>query len=175
MKRTLCALLALICLACPAWAEVTLESVSPTPSAAPAGVAFSGDGISLTLPSGLEPLSQEALEGYAAAVEHDFPGAAQISLAAADEARGAFVALLRTESELSATEAAREAAERILGGSESVAEVQYGENACAALACAIEARTYTLYLLSDGAQLLVLAVSGLEEKEVSGILTGLQF
>ena len=88
MKRTICALLALICLACPAWAEVTLESVSPTPSAAPAGVAFSGDGISLTLPSGLEPLSQEALEGYAAAVEHDFPGAAQISLAAADEARG---------------------------------------------------------------------------------------
>ena len=154
MKRTLCALLALICLVCSAWAEIALQPVSPTPSAAPAGEVFSGEGLSLTLPAGFALLSQDALEGYAAAVESDYPGDAHIVLAAAD--------------------AAREAAERILGGSESVAEVQYGEHSCAALACAIDDRTYALYFLSDGARLLVCAVSGLEEKEISEILTGLQ-
>lgn len=175
MKRTLCALLALICLVCSAWAEIALQPVSPTPSAAPAGEVFSGEGLSLTLPAGFALLSQDALEGYAAAVESDYPGAAHIVLAAADGERGAFVALLQTESVLTAADAAREAAERILGGSESVAEVQYGEHSCAALACAIDDRTYALYFLSDGARSLVCAVSGLEEKEISEILTGLQF
>ena len=175
MKRMLCALLALICIACPAWAEVVLQPISPTPSAAPVGESFSGDGISLALPAGFALLTQDALAGYAAAVESDYPGAARIVMAAADEARGAFVALLLTESDDSAADAAREAAERILGDSESVAEVQYGDNACAALACAIGERTYTLYFLSDGARVLVVAVSALEEREVAEILTGLQF
>lgn len=175
MKRMLCALLALIWISCPAWAETALQPVSPTPSAVPAGASFSGDGLSLTLPAGFSLLSQDALEGYAAAVESDYPGAARIVMAAADEARGAYAALLLSDSHVSAAEAAREAAERILGDSESVAEVQYGDNACAALACAIDERTYTLYFLSDGARVLVVAVSALEEREVAEILTGLQF
>ena len=108
-------------------------------------------------------------------MESDYPGAAHVAMAAANAQREAYVALLTADSDLAAADAAREAAERILGSSDGVAEMQYGENACTALACAIDGRTYTLYFLSDGARLLVCAVSGLNAREISEMLAGLQF
>ena len=175
MKRMLCALLALIWITCPAWAEITVLPSLPTPEAAPAGKAVSIDGVSLTLPAGFTTLDADALEGYAAAVESDYPGAAQILLAAQNAQREAYIALLSRESEVAAADAACEAAERILGDSDGVAEVQYGENPCAAMACAIEGRTYTLYFLSNGDRLLVCAVSALEAQEIAEMLAGLAF
>lgn len=182
MKRTLYAVVLILLLSpCLAGAELAstpaapIAPIAPTPSAGPTGAVFSGEDLTVTLPAGLEPMEDAELEGYAAAVQSDYPDAARIVLAAVDAEAGAAVSFSIAESAMDASTAAREAAERILGSADGVAEIQYGDHSCAAFACAIGEQTYTLYLLSDGARLLIVGTSGLEEAEIAAMLTGLRF
>lgn len=175
MKRIRSVLLALLLVPCLALAEAPMELVTPTPSAEPAGTVFSNEDLTVTLPLGLEPMEEAALAGYAAAVQGDYPDAARIVLAAADAEAGVAVAFSIVESDADADAAAREAAQRILGSAESVAQIQYGAHRWSAFACAIGEQTYTLYLLSDGERLLIVGASGLEESKIAAMLTGLRF
>jgi len=75
MKRILCMLMLAIFLPCCALAESQLVLVSPTPSAqpVPVGVEFSCEAFFVTLPAGMEILSDAQMEGYTAAVQAAFP------------------------------------------------------------------------------------------------------
>lgn len=171
-RRILCALTALLLIAVPALAESKSTSAPNTPS--PAGTKFSKDGVSLTLPAGLEILEGDALEAYDAAAQADYPDTARTILAAVDP-DGAAVVLFEAESEVEALEAASDAANALISDPDAAGEVEFGRNKAAAFACAIGEQTYRLYFFSDGERLLIAGISGLEQDEIDEMLTGLKF
>ena len=172
-RRFLCALIALTLAAAPAQAQGGL--ISAIVSAAPVRGAFEADGLSITLPAGLEALEGEDLEAYEAAAQFDYPDAARTILAAVNAERSASLILAEAETELDCLDAAREAAEALISDPEAAAEVEFGENRAAAFACAIGEQTYRLYYLSNGERLLIVGVSGVEQREIDEMLTGLSF
>lgn len=197
-RRFLCALMALMLTAVPALAESdstlaptetvavtptptaetaapTIAMVTPTPSPVPAGTVFEADGLRLTLPEGLEPLEGEMLAAYEAALQADYPETAETILAAVDAERGAALTLAQAESDKDCLDAAREAAEVLIGNPDAAAEEEFGETRAATFACAIGEQTYRLYYLSDGARLLIVGASGLEQSEIEQMLTTLEF
>lgn len=196
--RFLCALTALMLIAAPALAEgeptpapaktakitpaptaetaaPTIALVTPTPSPAPAGTTFEADGVRLILPEGLKPLEGELLEAYEAAPQADYPDTAETILAAVDAERGAALTLARAVSDKDCLDAAREAAEVLIGNPDAAAEEEFGANRAASFACAIGEQTYRLYYLSDGAHLLIVGASGLEQSEIDQALASLEF
>lgn len=183
MKRIFCALTACILLGSFALAEA-VPSASPvpemllitaTPTAAPLGTVFSNEDLTVTLPLGLEILDEAAREGYDAAVQADFPGAARTVLAAAGEDKGAVVHFSVSDLEMDAAAAAREAAEKILHSTATVTDVQYGANSYSGFACAIGEQIYKLYYLKGEKGMLMIGTSGLEETQIASMLSGLVF
>ena len=172
-RRFLCALTALALAAAPAMAEGGL--VSAVVSASPVRAEFEEDGLSLTLPAGLEVLRGEEFDAYEAAAWFDYPETARTILAAVDANRGAALVIAEAESDLDCLDAAREAAETLISDPEAATEETFGENRAAAFACAIGDQTYRLYYLSDGARLLIVGVSGVDQGAIDNMLTGLSF
>lgn len=185
MKKILCGMIAACMLICPAPAEgspeviadptISIQLVSPTPTAQPVGETFSSEDLIVTLPAGLRILSREELSGYEAAVQDDFPGAGQTLLAAANDDFSAVLTFAAADIATDGASAANEAAERILGSSTGVVQSQHGENSYAAFACAIEEDVYRLYCLGNETRLLIIGAVGLEEAQLSGMLAGLVF
>lgn len=184
MNRFMAILAAMMLLFCCAAAEEGAADASPTPgivlitptpTAAPAGEVFASEDIIITLPAGLNILAGDELASYEAAVEDDFPGAGRTLLAAANEDYSAALVLSLVESKQSAAEFAREAAQIVLGGTDAVSEVNYGENSYSAFTCAIGEQQYKLYFLAGGDEMLVIASSGLTDAESETMLTGLNF
>lgn len=153
-------------------ATPALATASPSPT--PAGVLWEGGGLRLLLPQRLSPLDADALEGYAAAAQSDFPGAGETILLAASADFSAAANFSAIDGASDALQAAREAAEGILGSADTVTELTYGENHCAAFACAIGEQTYSLYFFSDGARVIVAGASGLDASEISAMLSSLR-
>ena len=174
-KRFLCALIALMMIAMPALAEGGLVSALESSTPEPAGTEFERDGLRLTLPAGLELLEGEILEAYDAAVQFDYPDAAQTILAAVDVENGAALLLAEAESDADCLNAARDAAETLIGNPDIAKEKDCGENHCAYFACAIGEQTFRLYFLSDGERLLIVSASGLKGAEVEDMLAELEF
>lgn len=182
LLRTLAAMLSLAAL--PALAEGGLVQAlaTPAPTAAPtaapestpAGPEFTGGGLRLTLPEGFEILAGEELAAYEAAVQFDFPGAAQTLFAAADPKRGASLVLVAFESEASCLDAAREAAQALVGDPDAAEELQIGETPAAQFDCAVGGQRFRLRYLSDGGRILVLGASGLEGAELDAVLGTLE-
>lgn len=147
-------------------------TISPTPEPTPAPVVFDGDGLKLTLPHGFEIVQSDVMAGFEAALHADYPDAAQTLFAAADAEREAAVIAAFVESDAESLDAAREAADALLGDPEAISEVQFGENRFVYFACAIGERGYHLYYFSDGARLFILGISGLESAEIEEMLAG---
>lgn len=148
---------------------------APTPTATPAGTLCERDGVRIALPAGMTVLEGAALAGYEAAVQADFPGTAETILAATDEARGAVALLAGLDSDADCLDAAREAAQALLGDAAAASEQSFGENRCALFSCAVEGKPYHLYYFSNGERLLVAGFSGLETAEIEAALTELEF
>lgn len=185
MKRFLSLALLLMLLVGAAIAEpaasqtpVTLPVISPTPTAAPtpepAGTLFSNDQISLYLPEDMEALTEEELAGFTAAALDDFPDAAQMILAASHIDRDAYVLISQLEAAQSPAEAAREAANTILGSDAGVLETAFGGNTCACFACAIGETTFNLYYFSNGEALICITCCGLEDAQIHAMLNGMK-
>ena len=172
-RRFFCALTALLLAAAPAVAEGGL--ISAIVSAAPVSAQYEADGLSLTLPTGLEILEGVEFEAYAAAVRFDYPETAHTILAAVNAEHSAALIVAEAETDLDCLDAAREAAEKLISDPEAATEEEFGENRAAAFACAIGEQTYRLYYLSDGERLLIVGVSGVEQAEINEMLTGLSF
>ncbi len=128
----------------------------------------------MRLPRGLEPLDGEEMAGYEAAVLSDYPGAAQTLLAAASADRSAALLVAAIDSDAGCLEAAREAAGALLGYPDAARELRFGANRCAGFGCAIGAQAYRLYFFSGGAQLILIAATGLEAEDVEAMLAGLR-
>lgn len=156
----------------PAPTLAPLLTISPTPEPTPAPVVFEGDGMKLTLPQGFELLEGDAKAGFEAALQGDYPNAAQTLFAAMDVSHEAAVMAAFVDSEEDSHDAAREAADALLGDPDAVSDVQFGENRFASFACAIGERGYHLYYFSDGARLFILGISGLERAQIEEILSG---
>ena len=174
-KHFLCALIALMMIAMPALAEGGLVSALESSAPEPTGTEFARDGLRLTLPAGLELLEGEILEAYEAAVQFDYPDAAQTILAAVDVENGAALLLAEAESDADCLDAARDAAETLIGNPDIAKEKDCGKNHCAYFACAIGEQTFRLYFLSDGERLLIVSASGLKGAEVEDMLAELEF
>lgn len=184
-RRFLCALIALMLIALPAMAEGGLNSAlatpepatpaSETPTPAPAGVDVTRGDLQITLPAGMEVLEGEALEGYDTALQLDYPETAETVLAAVDAEREAMVIIAEIDSDMDCLDAAREAAEQLIGSPENAKERTFGENRCAYFLCAIGEQTFRLYYLSDGARLRIVGTSGLQRGEAEDMLAGLRF
>ena len=189
MKRLISLLICLLLPAACALAEVALPTaptatVAPTttatptpslaPTAVPAGQLFTCDEVRLNLPYGLTLLDEEASAGYEAAVQADFEGAAR-TLAVAADGNGGMLLLTICDSEADCMTAAAEAARDILGENAAVSEITFGENRCAAFACAIQGRDYRLYLFANGKNVLCVGVSGLSDAQISAALESLKF
>ena len=195
-RRFFCALIALMLAALPALAEGGLISalststpaavtstpepatptpVPATPTPAPAGVEFARGSLRVTLPYGMEVLEGEALEGYEAAVQIDYPITAQTILAAMDAERGAAVLIAEAATDMDCLSAARAAAESLIGNPDHAKEREFGGNRCAYFLCAIGQQIFRLYYLSDGERLLIVSASGLRQSEAEAMLAGLRF
>lgn len=149
--------------------------VTPTPTAMPMGETFSSEDLIVTLPFGMEMLSGDALAGYKAAVQHDFPDAGRLLLTAVNGDFTAAATFSVIESDADAPDAAMEAARIILGESAAISETRHGENAYAYFSCGIGEDVYSLYYLKGSQGLLVIGLSGISEAETAAMLTGLIF
>ena len=193
MKRILSLLAALALLTAPAFAEASAApaataasiapAVSPTPPAVPTpsptpepyGTEYILDEFTVRLSDELLPLDEEALAGYAAAAASDFPDSGEMRLVAANADFSAAISFSLAPSNQSAAEAAREAAQTILGSDAGVVETRFGENACACFACAIGDMTFHSYYFALDGQLLVVTASGLADADLAAILENLTF
>lgn len=181
MKKALLLVLAACLICCSALAEnspsptVTIQMVTPTPTAAPLGTVFSSEDLIVTLPYGMDILPAEELEGYEAAVQNDYPDAARTILVAADESSGAFISFSAAEMTMDAAAAAREAAQKILSTEDVVQEKSFGDNSYACFVCAIGEQQYRLYYLAGEGRMLVIGTTGVEETALESMLSGIVF
>lgn len=162
MKKIICAILA-VCLL------ISLAYAEGNPAV------FSCEDFSITLPEGMRILAEQESAGYEAAVEADFPNAAETMLAAVSEDEGKAITVSLVESKQDGLAAAKEAAEKILGSSTSVKENTYGKNTCGSLICAVGDLQFELYYLSKGEKLMIVGFSGLERTEIEETLSGISF
>lgn len=174
MKRLFSILLLALLLPCFAAAESAITLVTPMPSAA-VGVEFSCEAFIVRLPAGMLAMDEADLTGYEAALQSAFPGAAQTLLAAVNPGTGAALCFALANSALTPDEAAREAATHILGSPDSAQAFAFGSNSAAGFACAVQDTTFRIYFFSNGSQLLLSAITGLNDAEVEGMLTTLDF
>lgn len=179
MKKAMFIALAAGLLCCAALAEGSPAPTAAiqlvTPTAAPQGASFSSEDLIVVLPYGMEILSEEALIGYEAAVQNDYPDAARTLLVAADASSGAFISFASAPIEAAALEAAKEAAEEILSDGSIVQEKQFGENHYAGFVCAIGEQQYRLYYLAGEGRMLIVGASGMEEAALEDMLAGIVF
>ena len=176
-KRLFCALAALLLAMTPALAEEETATAAATlaPTPAPTGVPHVQDGLQLLLPAGMVVLEGDALAAYDAAVQADYPDTARTLLAAVNSETGALLTIAEAESGANCLDAAREAAQTLIGDPDAAQAAEYGENRCAAFACAIGEQIFRLYYFSDGEHLRILGASGLTDAELDALLTGLSF
>ena len=92
-----------------------------------------------------------------------------------EDGNGGMLLLTICDSEADCMTAAAEAARDILGENAAVSEITFGENRCAAFACAIQGRDYRLYLFANGKNVLCVGVSGLSDAQISAALESLRF
>ena len=193
MKRILSLLAALALILSAASAETMLSvtatpastgltttlSPTPTPSASPTpepyGVEYPLDEFTVRLSDMLLPVDDEVLEGYTAAAQSDFPDSGEMCLVAVSADDSAAISFALAPSDQSAAEAAREAAQTILGSDAGVVETRFGENDCACFACAIGDMTFHIYYFALDGQLLTVTASGVEESDRAAILENLTF
>lgn len=181
MKRILCILAVLTLMPLAACAETTVVDVlqlitsTPAPSPEPAGETFASEDLIVTLPAGMTILDEADRAGYEAAVQADFPNAGRTVLAASNGDHSAALIFALAESDQEALSAAREAAERIIGSADEVRQTTLGENSFCSFACAVESSVFHIYCISDGARLLTIGASGLEEDQIETMLAGLNF
>lgn len=131
--------------------------------------------ISLTLPEGLVQLTGDDLAGYEAAVEADFPESGRTILAAVSEDAAQAVTVMALESDLDGAEAAKHAAEKILGSTESVFELALNEKRFGSFTCAVGDLLFELYYIDNAGTLFIIGVSGLEKAEIEEMLGGILF
>ena len=148
---------------------------SPSPTPEPYGTEYILDEFTVRLSDELIPLDEEALAGYNAAAQSDFPNSGEMRLVAANADYSAAIGFFLAPSAQTAAEAAREAAQTILGSSEGVVETRFGGNVCACFACAIGDMTFHSYFFALDGQLLVVTASGLEDTDLASILDNLSF
>ena len=157
-------------------ASVTLAPTpSPSPTPEPFGTEYVLDEFTVRLSDELLPLDAEALAGYEAAAQSDFPDSGEMRLVAANADYNAVIGFALAPSDLTAVEAAREAANTILGSDAGVVETRFGENDCACFACAIGDMTFHIYCFALDGQLLSVTASGVEESDLAAILESLTF
>ena len=94
-------------------------------------------------------------------------------LVAANADYSAAISFALAPSDQSAAEAAREAAQTILGSDAGVVETRFGENVCACFACSIGDMTFHIYYFALDGQILTVTASGLEETDLAAILESL--
>lgn len=148
---------------------------TPSPTPEPFGTEYVLDEFTVRLSDELLPLDGEALAGYNAAAQSDFPDAGEMRLVAANEDFSAAIGFALAPSDQSAAKAAREAAQTILGSDAGVVETRFGENVCACFACAIGEMTFHIYYFALDGQLLTVTASGLEDAVLAAILESLTF
>lgn len=177
MKRFICMLLLPISLFCVARAETlpSLTVVTPAPTATPVGTEFSCEAFIVRLPYGMDILDEDALAAYEAAVQAAYPEAALTQLVAVNAAGDAAVCFALLDSAQTPVDAAREAAQNVLGSGDTVSELSFGTNVSAGFACAAEEIAYRFYYFSNGHQLLLVSVSGLEDSQINAMLESLIF
>ena len=196
MKRILSLLAALALAIAPALAETSpapavtatpaasvATAVTSTPTAAPTasptpepyGTEYILDEFTVRLSDGLIPLDEEVLAGYAAAAASDFPDSGEMRLVAVNADYSAAISFALAPSAQTAAEAAREAAQTILGSDAGVVETRFGENDCACFACAIGEMTFHIYYFALDGQLLTVTASGVEDNDLAAILENLTF
>ena len=154
-------------------------TLAPTPSPSstpePFGTEYVLDEFTVRLSDELLPLDGEALAGYNAAAQSDFPDAGEMRLVAASEDFSAAIGFALAPSDQSAAEAAQEAAQTILGSDAGVVETRFAENVCACFACSIGDMTFHIYYFALDGQILTVTASGLEETDLAAILESLTF
>lgn len=148
---------------------------SPSSTPEPFGTEYVLDEFSVRLSDDLLPLDGEALVGYNAAAQSDFPDSGEMRLVAASEDFSAAIGFALAPSDQSAAEAAREAAQTILGSDAGVVETRFGANDCACFACAIGEMTFHIYYFALDGQLLTVTASSLEDAVLAAILESLTF
>ena len=187
MKRILALLTALALILSAALAETVplvtstpastglTPTLPPTPTPEPFGTEYVLEEFTVRLSDDLLPLDEEALAGYNAAAQSDFPDSGEMRLVAANADYSAAISFALAPSEQSAAEATREAAQTILGSDAGVVETRFGENVCACFACSIGDMTFHIYYFALDGQLLTVTASGLEETDLAAILESLTF
>lgn len=165
-------LLTLLMLALPlsACAELSLDPVMPIEQ--PACIQFSCAHFSVSLPVGFEVLNA-GLEGYEAAVGRDYPDAGETLLVATNAEGSASVYFAYIPVAQEPLDAAREAAQNILGSDLNAAERIYGENCFGHFACAAENRTYQSFFLRSGEGMLVIVACDVPEAGLATMLESL--
>ena len=148
---------------------------TPSPTPEPFGTEYVLDEFTVRLSDALLPLDEEALAGYNAAAQSDFPDSGEMRLVAANADYSAAISFALAPSEQSAAEAAREAAQTILGSDAGVVETRFAENVCACFACSIGDMTFHIYYFALDGQLLTVTASGVEESDLAAILESLTF
>ena len=148
---------------------------SPSPTPEPFGTQYVLDEFAVRLSDDLLPLEGDALAGYNAAVQSDFPDSGEMRLVAANADYSAAISFALAPSGQSAAEAAREAAQTILGSDAGVVETRFAENVCACFACSIGDMTFHIYYFALDGQILTVTASGLEETDLAAILESLSF
>ena len=173
MKKLLSILLALA-LPCFASAQTDLAPAE-TPAVQAVGMEFACDVFSVALPFGYAALSEAELAGYEAAVESDYPGAAETLLVTANIDGTASVCFSITQSAQDPLEAAQEAALNILGSAENASECSFGDNRCGYFACTADELTFETLFLSNGSALLTICACNMPQAELAAMMESLNF
>lgn len=152
-----------------------LVMVTPTPQAAPPREEFACEAFFLRLPAGMVLMDLKALEGYEAAAADVYPNGGSTVLLARDAAGEALLHIALLESPQTPLDAAREAAQAILGNADAAAECSYGSNTGAGFACTEAGSRYRFLFFSDGSSLLLATACAMEEAQLASSFATLEF
>ena len=156
MKKTIAAILALLML-------LTCTSLAEN--------RFSCDVFSIDLPDGMQALSDTALAGYEAAVQHDYPDAGETLLIAQDDQRILYIA---SGTDSDPQTAAENAASLLLGDASAAAQTQMGDRAVWGFACSVSDMRFDIYYLKESQKSIVIGISGMEADAISDMLSSIQ-
>lgn len=155
-------------------AAVALLILTLALCAAQAENRFSCDLFSIDLPKTVTRVDEKALAGYESVVQRDYPGAGETLLIAKDKA-GDTVIYIAKGAGAAPQEAAKRAAELLLGDSSAAAEQNIAGLTAWGFACSVGDTRFDICYLQSGGDSIVIGVAGMNPDEIAKLLSSIRF
>ncbi len=134
---------------------------------------FSCDVFSIDLLDGVERIDAQALAGYEAAVQRDYPDAGETLLIARDQSGDAIIYIARGTGSAPQS-AAESAAGLLLGDASAAAEQTIGDRAIWGFACSVGDTRFDIYYMQKDENSIVIGVAGMDADAIAEMLSSVK-